>query len=46
MISKEFESHEIDRKAYRKLKRDLIGVEEDNLSEIIMQKCSGKGGLS
>ncbi|MBR3249005.1 hypothetical protein IKF89_03195 [Candidatus Saccharibacteria bacterium] len=41
--ARELEEQEFDRKTYRALKRDLIGVEEENTEEIIMQKCAGKG---
>lgn len=41
--ARELEKREFDRKTYRVLKRDLIGVEEENTGEIIMQKCAGKG---
>lgn len=33
----------LDRNEYRALKRDLIGIETENVGEIILQKCSGKG---
>ncbi len=39
----ELERCELDRTTYRSLKRDLIGIEEENCGEIILQKCSGKG---
>lgn len=31
------------RDAYRAMKRDLIGMEEENVGEIVLQKCSGEG---
>ena len=41
--AKALETQELDRNTYRSLKRDLIGIEEENTGEIILQKCSGKG---
>ena len=41
--SEELEKLELERKTYRALKRDLIGMEEENVSEIVLQKCSGRG---
>lgn len=41
--AKTLENKVLERKEYRALKRDLIGIEEENVSEIILQKCAGKG---
>lgn len=41
--AEELENLELERSTYRSLKRDLIGIEEENVSEIILQKCSGRG---
>ena len=41
--AKAVETTALDRNTYRALKRDLIGIEEENLGEIILQKCSGEG---
>lgn len=42
-LADELVRQELDRKVYRSLKRDLIGIEEENYGEVILQKCSGKG---
>lgn len=33
----------LDRNAYRAAKRELIGLEEENTGEIMLQKCAGEG---
>ena len=40
---KDLERLKLERNVYRALKRDLIGMEQENLSEIVMLKCSGEG---
>ena len=41
--ARKIEEAEIDRKVFRALKRDLIGMERENKGEIVLQKCAGKG---
>lgn len=41
--AKELGSMALERNTYRSLKRDLIGIEEENVGEVILQKCSGRG---